>query len=862
MSDIRFRIPYTTRWGERLRLNLTHCATGETEHVEMQSEDGHTWIAVHSLPYSAEGVRYEYCVTDEHGGTVRTEARGTRFLQPGRRSQMLVCDTWTEREIPVPLLRSAFTECVFRRQGGAPARMELIESPYLLLVRTPPPPAGCRWGISGNSPALGGWKEEKIRFLKRTGVYEWGTELSAADFKEGMEYKYVLVDTEEPGRIRWETGENRCLPPQELAPGETAVRTDDAPRIKTAPWRGAGVVIPVFSLRSRGSFGIGDFGDLQRFIVWAARTGMNVVQLLPINDTTSSGTWHDSYPYSAISVFALHPIYLDLREWAQTDAYKRHEERGWELNALPRLDYEAVFAEKMAFLHELYGEIGKRVTSRKEYKDFVRDNQDWLPHYTGYLRRKAQAQGRAEAPQTFYPFVQYLLHRQMSAAHEKARSLGVILKGDIPIGICRDSVPAEVDTRLFHFDGQAGAPPDDFAVNGQNWGFPTYNWEEMSKDGYAWWKRRFAHMKRYFDAYRIDHVLGFFRIWEIPSTQAYGVMGHFRPALPLSADEIRGFGFSDDIGRYTRAFVTPHRFNEMEEDMGGHGLRRFFDEQPDGTFTLKPEFSTQRQILSAVGEGKTRDLLMKTVTEVLFLNDNERPDLYHPRVTAQHTDVFNLLSETDKAAFNRLYDHFFYFRHNEYWAEKAIRKLSAIIDETEDASPMLPCAEDLGMVPASVKGVLGQLNILSLEIQRMPKEYGVRFGNPAGYPYLSVTTIATHDMAPLRLWWREDKERTQAFWKEVLHLDGQAPEEASSEICEEVLTLHLNSSSMLCIIALQDLLAIDPSLRHPHPEEEQINDPANPDQYWQYRMHLTVEDLEAATGFNEKLRSLLERCGR
>ena len=178
---------------------------------------------------------------------------------------------------------------------------------------------------------------------------------------------------------------------------------------------------------------------------------------------------------------------------------------------------------------------------------------------------------------------------------------------------------------------------------------------------------------------------------------------------------------------------------------------------------------------------------MKTVTEVLFLNDNERPDLYHPRVTAQHTDVFNLLSETDKAAFNRLYDHFFYFRHNEYWAEKAIRKLSAIIDETEDASPMLPCAEDLGMVPASVKGVLGQLNILSLEIQRMPKEYGVRFGNPAGYPYLSVTTIATHDMAPLRLWWREDKERTQAFWKEVLHLDGQAPEEASSEICEEVL---------------------------------------------------------------------------
>ena len=175
---------------------------------------------------------------------------------------------------------------------------------------------------------------------------------------------------------------------------------------------------------------------------------------------------------------------------------------------------------------------------------------------------------------------------------------------------------------------------------------------------------------------------------------------------------------------------------------------------------------------------------------------------------------------------------------------------------------MLACAEDLGMVPASVPEVLAKLRILSLEIQRMPKAYGVRFGRLEDNPYLSVATIATHDMPPLRLWWDESREQTQAFWTEALGHDGEAPAEALPEVCEEVVARHLASPSMLCLIALQDYFGIDAALRRPDYTNEQINVPANPNQYWRYRMHITLDTLIRATHFNEKLRALVKRSGR
>ena len=863
MAQIRFRINYVTTWGECLWLD--YGAYGkDVKQLPLVTTDGSMWTA--EIEWGgADIITYAYSVRNADGCIVRAERPATRHFFVGHRSWVLLCDNWTERGIDSVFLHSAFTECVFRHSGIDDLGMQLSSSSYFLLMRATPPPSGFRWGVLGSSPRLGEWQEEKVRNLVRTDVYEWCLPLASEDFAEGVYYKYVLVDENIPSRnIVWEEGGNRYLSPCCLRKGEAAVVSDDAPRMSLALWRGAGVVIPVFSLRSKGSQGIGDFGDLRQFINWAASTGMSTVQLLPVNDTTSSGTWRDSYPYSGISVFALHPIYLDLREWQSSPIYARYAERFTALNALPELDYEAVFEEKMAFLGDLYKMVRPEIDKLAAYNEFCTEHSYWLEPYARFCVKKARAMNfKCNGDEKFYSFVQYLLHNQMAAVHKAARLQRVILKGDIPIGICHDSVPAMVDSHLFHFNGQAGAPPDAFAVHGQNWGFPTYNWEEMSKDDYAWWRRRLNHMNNYFDAYRIDHVLGFFRIWEIPAEQMYGLLGHFRPALPLSVEEIRYNGFEADVARYIQPFVTTDRLAQLEE-VSGSGLRCFFVPRADGTFVLKTEYDTQHKIKIAVPEGYLRDILMDVVAEVLFVNDPDIPGHYHPRIAAQQTEVFKTLTLTDQQAFNRLHDNFFYVRHNEFWAENALEKLPVIVNGLtgKEEHSMLPCAEDLGMVPSSVKGVLEKLNILSLEIQRMPKKYGIRFGYLQDNPYLSVTTIATHDMAPLRLWWRENEEQTQAFWHEVLGREGRAPAEATTDVCEQVVAMHFDSPSMFCLLALQDLLALDERLRSHNPEREQINVPANPNQYWQYRMHLTIEELVAATSFNEKLRALIAKSGR
>ena len=876
MAHIRFSIQYETRWGEVLCLDYK-TQTQTTETLVLETLDGKNWNAEIEVPSSIESFHYVYRIYNNAGQIVRSENGIDRVFYIGHRSQILICDRWQLEDCATVLSRTAFTDCIYRRQGGAPALMELLSAPYLLLMHAVPPAEGWRWGVLGSSSALGKWNPENVKFLQRTDVYEWGMALSSADFVDGVSYKYVLVNTHNPSEIIWEEGPNRIIAPQSLLKNETAVQMDNTPLVDIKPWHGAGVVIPVFSLRSKESFGIGDFGDLHCFIDWAADAGFSAVQLLPINDTTSSSTWRDSYPYNGISVFALHPIYLDLREWRKTKAYAAHKERGRVLNSLAVLDYEAVLKEKQAFMRDLYAEIGEHVVKSLSYIEYCHENSGWLNDYARFctlrdMNRTANFRDwkikdvvgdkNMEATVQFHCFIQYLLHCQMSAVHEYARSRGVILKGDIPIGICRDSAPAWVHGPLFHFDGQAGAPPDAFSKQGQNWGFPTYNWEEMSKDDYAWWRARLSHMGKYFDAYRIDHVLGFFRIWEVPIDQVYGVLGRFRPALPLSVDEIKSFGFTENVRRYSKAFVHTPYLEEKEKQLDGVVLRNYFEEVSEDVWELKPDYDTQRKIMKLVPEGNVRDILLDVVSEVLFIEDAEKKYHYHPRIGAQGTDVFNHLSYYEQDAFNRIHDDFFYFRHNDFWAREAIKKILKVTDYSGSTHSMLPCAEDLGMVPASVKGVLDELHILTLEIQSMPKTYGVRFANLKENPYLSVATIATHDMPPFRLWWKEDRERAQAFWTDVLHRQGEAPAEASAEVCEQIVSMHMESGSMLCLLALQDLLSIDENLRHPHPEAEQINVPSNPNQYWQYRMHINIEDLMQATSFNEKLRALVLRSGR
>lgn len=861
-AQLLFQIEYHTDWGFSLQIHL-FSDQGDA-YLPMTWTEGDVWQIKIDRPTSSE-VTYRYEVIDEGGHIHRTMKALPIALHQTDRHIAKLCDHWADEPIDEVFLHTAFSDCVFN-----PCNTEALapipadgDKPHRLVLEALTPPRGCHWAVLGSSQTLGEWNEKAVRPLVRTGIYTWETALTDADLDGTISYKYVLLQEEAEGRrVTIESGDNRLLP---HAAGDCGVIVvDHRPRITLAPWRGAGVVVPVFSLRSDGSQGIGDFGDLKRFVDWAAAVGLRAVQILPINDTTSSGTWRDSYPYNGVSVFALHPVYLDMRAWADLPVFENFKAEAQRLNALPEVDYESVFKLKMDFLSALYSATSKRALNASDYLAFVRENKYWLQPYAEFMKAKMSHFNPARIHDVeFYYFVQHLLHRQMLAAHDEARACGVIIKGDIPIGVCHDSVPATASAHLFHLDGQAGAPPDAFAAHGQNWGFPTYDWEAMKADGYDWWQRRLTHMSHYFDAYRIDHVLGFFRIWEVPADQIWALMGRFRPALPLTDDDIRGYGFTADARHYTVPRISAQRFKAWQEEMGDVDLSLYFEKECDGWHALRPAYRSTRHTLETVADKQLRERLMQTACEVLFVCDAET-DRLHPRIQGFDTDVFGSLSQADREAYYRLHNDFFYFRHNHFWAEGAVDKLRALTEARRADSrwSMLACAEDLGMVPASVPEVLARLNILSLEIQRMPKAFGVRFGRLEDNPYLSVATIATHDMPPLRLWWDENREQTQAFWTDALGHEGDAPAEATPEVCEEVVARHLACPSMLCLIALQDFLGIDAGLRRPDYINEQINVPANPDQYWCYRMHITLDTLIRATHFNEKLRALVKRSGR
>ena len=318
-------------------------------------------------------------------------------------------------------------------------------------------------------------------------------------------------------------------------PGCPFPRAHQAEKFDRPGFRGAGTAIPVFSLRTPADFGIGEFRDLRPLVDWAAATHQCVIQLLPVNDTTRKGGWQDSYPYSPVSTFALHPLYMHLQDLGiKEDAAFRKQQAA--LNALPELDYPKVFKAKMAYIRQAFEKRGAKDLASAAFKRFCKENQGWLDEYTAFCARRDKLEPE------YYAWMQYHLDKQFCEEVDYARAKGVSFKGDLPIGVSADSAEAYWHPELFNLDSSTGAPPDFFSRDGQNWGFPTYNWEEMAKDDYAWWKARLRKMSRYFDAFRIDHILGFFRIWEIPTEYKSGMMGHFNPALPYSPEDIAALG--------------------------------------------------------------------------------------------------------------------------------------------------------------------------------------------------------------------------------------------------------------------------------------------------------------------------------
>ncbi len=887
---VSFNIEYRTSWGEEVRI-----AGLLPESIPMHTTDGIYWTADVELEVPKEGMTINYSYQIEQNQIIIRKEWDSfprrLFLSGNSKKKYQIKDCW--KNIPEQLYyySSAFTEALLAHPDRAEIppchRKGLVIKAYAPRINK-----DYCLAICGNQKALGNWDPDKAIPMSDANFPEWQIELDASKLKFPLEYKFILYHKEEKKADCWENNPNRYLADPELKTNETLVISDRYAYFDIPVWKGAGIAIPVFSLKSENSFGVGDFGDLKRMIDWAVSTQQKVIQILPINDTTMTHAWTDSYPYNSISIYAFHPMYADIKQMGtlkDKSAAAKFNKKQKELNGLPAMDYEAVNQTKWEYFRLIFKQEGEKVLASGEFGEFFNANKEWLQPYAvfSYLRDAFQTPNFREWPRhsvynaqdiekmcrpesvdyphiALYYYIQFHLHLQLVAATKYAREHGVVLKGDIPIGISRNSVEAWTEPYYFNLNGQAGAPPDDFSVNGQNWGFPTYNWDVMEKDGYRWWMKRFQKMSEYFDAYRIDHILGFFRIWEIPMHAVHGLLGQFIPSIPMSREEIESYGLP-----FREEYLIPYIHESfLGQVFGPHTdyVKQTFllPAEAPGIYHMKPEFATQREVESFFA-GKNdenslwiRDGLYTLISDVLFVPDTKEKDKYHPRIGIQRDFIFRSLNEQEQNAFNRLYDQYYYHRHNEFWRQQAMKKLPQLTQSTR----MLVCGEDLGMIPDCVSSVMNDLRILSLEIQRMPKNPMHEFGYLNEYPYRSVCTISTHDMSTLRGWWEEDYLQTQRYYNTMLGHYGTAPTVATPELCEEVVRNHLKSNSILCILSLQDWLSIDGKWRNPNVQEERINVPSNPRNYWRYRMHLTLEQLMKAEELNDKIRELIKYTGR
>ncbi|MGF1638691.1 MAG: 4-alpha-glucanotransferase [Cyclobacteriaceae bacterium] len=904
---LNFHIEYHTQWGQNLYVcgNIPELGSGDILQAKpMRFNPGGKWhLQLLLAQESAIEMEYFYVLKDQVNHVQIAEWGSPRKLQVSKKrfQELILHDEWRAGKQTENVLFSA----AFTRNLMAPhARRFGVKTPkkYNLKIQAfvPRVPPGCCLCVLGDHSILGKWNTTRPMLMQTSAFPLWHVELELESGACVLQYKYGIYDLKAQQLVAMEDGKNRKIELNEqFGQAALVIKTDVNYQHSDLPWRGAGVAIPVFSLRSKKSWGIGEFSDLKLLIDWAKLTGLKLVQILPINDTVATHRWLDSYPYAAISVFALHPIYLHLPSMGKLkdkDEMKKYEKAGKKLNEKSEVDYEEVMRLKSKYYKKLYDETKDDFLSNLEFRKFFKQNKDWLVPYAAFSclrdRYKTPEFGSwakysnfdADAIDNFvspdashfddiavHYFIQYHLHMQLTEVAEYARSKGVVLKGDIPIGIYRHSVDAWVAPQLYHMDKQAGAPPDAYAIAGQNWRFPTYNWQEMAKDNYLWWRNRLKKMSEYFDAYRIDHVLGFFRIWEIPSESVEGLMGRFNPAVPMYLDEMRHMGLVLDTDRMSKPFIKEYMLAEIFGTYKDEVEKTCLTRLNGDFYELKEAFASQRQVEAyfaeqpddskAVLEKKKQITygLYALIGNVLFFEEpGSSGQSWHPKFGLHHTYSYKHLDTQQQAALNQIYIHYFYHRQETHWRQKAMEKLPAITSATD----MMVCGEDLGMVPASVPDVMSELGMLSLNIQRMPKGTNAEFGHPANYEYLSVCSPSCHDMSTIRGWWEEDRARSQRFYEQILGHRGDIPYFCEPWLCREINLQHLYSPAMWAIFPIQDIVAMDEKLRSEKTHEEQINVPSNPQHFWRYRFHLHLEDLLKEDAFNRMLLDMVNLSGR
>ncbi len=891
---LHFYLRYSTRFGQSIFVTGNTAILGNDDAAQafpLTYLNDQLWHGTVELDTSAisDLLSYKYILQQENGDQV-TEFGNDRIVEPGKikTSKLVLADIWNHAgEFENAFFTAPFTDVLLRHKHDKKSATKKRSKTFTheFRVKAPLLQENEMICISGSSAVLHEWDKENVLLLTKKDNW-WTIQLNLAKVKFPLAYKYGIYNAADNRLNRFEDGNNRILLNEDGRNAYTILH-DGFARLNNTSWKAAGVAIPVFSLRSKKSFGTGEFTDLKLLVDWAKKTGLKMIQLLPINDTTATGTWQDSYPYSAISAFALHPMLLNIETVAgkeHTDVVTNLASKQKQLNKLPQLDYEAVNKIKIDAIRKLYNLKKDNFRDDLQYISFFELNRHWLEPYAAYsyLRHKYKTadfnawksdavysetnmQQLVDPQQKHYDeialhyFTQYHLHLQLKDAVEYAHKNGVIIKGDIPIGICSNSVDAWMEPSLYHMNEQAGAPPDAFTAKGQNWGFPTYNWEAMQKDDFTWWRKRFEQMSNYFDAFRIDHILGFFRIWSIPSHAVEGVMGRFVPAIPIAINELFAKNISFERYRYTEPYITDKILTEVFGDKKAAVKKHFFT-----GLKLKTKFNTQRKVETYFKTNPTfgnevKQGLYDLIANVIFFEEEgSNGQEFHFRISMQDTFSFKNLDEHAQTELSALYINYFYHRQDELWRKEAMKKLPVLKSKTN----MLVCGEDLGMVPHCVPDVMQQLGILSLEIQRMPKKQGIEFFHPKDAPYLSVVTPSTHDMSTIRAWWEEDSFKTKQFYTHMMGKSGEPPVDCEPWINKEIILQHLYSPAMWSVFQLQDLLGMNDKIRRENPNEERINDPAKPDNYWNYRMHINLEDLLNKKKINEELKNYIGQSGR
>ena len=654
--------------------------------------------------------------------------------------------------------------------------------------------------------------------------------------------------------------------------------------------RKSGIVIPLGALRTSQSCGVGEYPDLVVLGDVCSLCGLSFIQLLPVNDTG-----FQSSPYSALSAFALHPLYLRLGDLPEAQVFRAEMEAlSARFEGERRFPYPDILSAKLALLRRVFDASAPAIRKDPGLEAWIGAN-PWVRDYAVFLGLKEEHGGKSwkdwpahrdpEAPEVqalwedpsrrdghlFHAWVQMRCGEQFLSASRALADRGIALKGDLPILMNDDSADVWAHRAWFRTDRIAGAPPDMFSELGQNWGFPVYDWEALAREGYSFWTGRLRQAAKYYGAYRIDHVLGFFRIWALPEREESGYMGAFDPSRPILRAELAAAAFSDDRIRW---LSEPHiretalaeaagrdaAAGDVPDSGGAAGLaaraaETFLDRiGSEPLFLFKRTVRGEKDIRAARLPASVEGFLLSAWRDRVLIPLG--PDAFAPAWRHYAASAWTTLSEAERSKLSGMIRT--KAAESELDWEEHGRRLLSILKSAVD---MLPCAEDLGAVPPCVPKVLAELGILGLRIPRWTRlwdEPGQPYIEPEAYPRLTVCAPSVHDTSTLRDWWEHEAEPSD---RRAAYGDSP-PESWSPEVGLRVLARFAGGASTLLVVQLQDLLDLGPAYASGDSRSDRINVPGTiAATNWIWRMPVTLEDLAADREWTGKVKRALFRAG-